>query len=85
MGNSVRMRLIELGHAAERREMFCNPLRGRFDPVLLENFVILPGVFVWIRPGLSVRLLQRSKVFLSATVDARWGPDGPGLLAAQHV
>ena len=39
MGTLVRMCLIQLGHAVEQGEMLCNPIRGRFDPVLLENFV----------------------------------------------
>lgn len=41
MGTLVRMCLIQLGHAAEQGEMLCNPVRGRFDPVLLDNFVLL--------------------------------------------
>lgn len=44
MGTLVRMCLIQLGHAAEQVEMSCNPLRGRFDPVLLENLVLLFGL-----------------------------------------
>lgn len=41
MGTSVRMCLIQLGHVVEQGEILCNPLRGRFDPVLLENVVLL--------------------------------------------
>lgn len=41
IGTFVNMCLIQLGHAVEQGEMLCNPVRGRFDPVLLENFVLL--------------------------------------------
>lgn len=44
MGTLARMCLIQLGHAVG--EMSYNPLRGRFDPVLLENFVfVISSVF----------------------------------------
>lgn len=36
-----------LGHALRLSEMLCIPLRGRFDPVLLENFVLM---FLWCLP-----------------------------------
>lgn len=42
---TLKMCLIQLGHAVEQGDMLCNPVRGRFDPVLLENFVLLFQVF----------------------------------------
>ena len=41
MGTLVRMRLIQLGHAAEQSDMLYNPIRGRFDPELLEKFRVV--------------------------------------------
>ena len=63
-GTLVRMRLTQLGRAVEQGEMLCNPLRGRFDPVLLENFILFffpLTVLVWIRRDVTVRLLQKGQ------------------------
>lgn len=63
------------GHAPRQSEMLRFPVRGRFDPVLLENFDISVA-FNFGVDVVPVRPLQRDGVFLQVSGDACCDPAG---------